>query len=194
VRLFAAVQLPSDVVAHLDAAVAPHRDDVLRWTTPDSWHLTLAFYGQVADARTPDLKARLTRAAKRVSEMSLTLARAGRFGHRALWIGCEGDLATLRALARSSRAAGRRVGAAAEERARFKAHVTVARAPKPVDLRPYVSALGTYRGPSWTADAMALVQSHLGGGENRRARYERVSSHPLSARSASDLSQDTRRT
>ena len=171
-RVFAAVLLPQDVVAHLDAAVTPHRDGILRWTTPDSWHLTLAFYGEVPEGRVPDLKARLT--------ISLGLAGAGRFGQRALWIGCGGDLMTLRELARSVRAAGRRVGAPAEER-RFKAHVTVARAPKPVDLRPYVSALGSYRGPSWTAAAVALVRSHLGGGENRRARYETVSSHPLSA-------------
>jgi 2'-5' RNA ligase len=179
--VFAAVLLPQDVVAHLDGAVTPHRDGILRWTTPDSWHLTLAFYGEVPEGRVPDLKARLTRAAKRSSPISLGLAGAGRFGQRALWIGCGGDLMTLRELARSVRAAGRRVGAPAEERVRFKAHVTVARAPKPVDLRPYVSALGSYRGPSWTAAAVALVRSHLGGGENRRARYETVSSHPLSA-------------
>ena len=59
-RLFAALLLPQDVVAHLDATVAPNRDDVLRWTAMDSWHLTLAFYGQVDDRRVPDLKARLT--------------------------------------------------------------------------------------------------------------------------------------
>ena len=29
--------------------VARHRDDVLTWTLPEQWHLTLAFYGQVED-------------------------------------------------------------------------------------------------------------------------------------------------
>jgi 2'-5' RNA ligase len=183
VRLFAAVELPSDVVTHLDSAVAAHRDDVLRWTTPDSWHLTLAFYGQVEDARVPDLKARLTRTAKRHTALSLALNGAGRFDHRALWVGCEGDIPTIRALARSMAAAGRRVGASANEPRRFKAHVTLARAPKSVDLRPYLSALDAYRGPPWTADAVALVRSYLGGGENRRARYETLSRHPLSGRS-----------
>ncbi|MET0914673.1 MAG: RNA 2',3'-cyclic phosphodiesterase [Jiangellaceae bacterium] len=179
-RLFAALLLPQDVVAHLDATVAPIRDDVLRWTAMDSWHLTLAFYGQVDDRRVPDLKARLTRAARRHPVQSLALSGAGRFSQRAVWIGCECDVPTMRALAQSVAAAGRRVGAAAEESRRFKAHVTVARAAKPVDLRSYVSALGTYRGRQWTADAVALVRSHLGGGENRRARYETLSSHPLS--------------
>ena len=64
-RLFAAVVLPDHVVADLDAALADHRDEVLAWTLPEQWHITLAFYGQVEDKRVPDLEARLTRAAKR---------------------------------------------------------------------------------------------------------------------------------
>jgi 2'-5' RNA ligase len=179
VRLFAAILIPQEVAADLDAAVAPYRDDVLRWTTSDSWHLTLAFYGQVDDTRVPDLKSRLTRAAKRYQALSLTLKGAGQFNRRALWVGCEGDLVPLRALARSAAAAGQRVGASASE-SRFKAHLTLARASTPTDLRPYVSILRNYRGPSWTGDAVALVQSHLGAGENRRARYETLSSHRLS--------------
>lgn len=179
-RLFAAILIPPEVKANLDAAVAPHRDDPLRWTAADSWHLTLAFYGQVDDGRVPDLKSRLTRIAKKYPMLSLALAGSGQFSQRILWIGCEGDTAPMRALARSAAAAGRRVGASPDE-GRFRAHLTLARAPKPVDLRPYVSALGTYRGPTWTADAVALVRSHLGAGENRRARYETLSIHPLSA-------------
>jgi 2'-5' RNA ligase len=179
VRLFAAVWLLPEVAAHLDAAVAPHRDDILRWTTVDTWHFTLAFYGQVDDTRVPDLKSRLTRAAKKYPTLSLALRGCGQFSRRALWIGCDGDIVPLRALARSAAAAGRRVGASADQ-SRFKAHVTVARAPKPTDLRPYVSTLGTYEGPTWTADAVALVRSHLGAGENRRARYETLSTHQLS--------------
>ena len=178
-RLFAAILIPPDVKAHLDAAIGPDRDDALRWTTSDSWHLTLAFYGQVDDTRVPDLKSRLTRTAKKYPMLSLALAGSGRFSQRILWIGCEGDLAPMRALARSAAAAGRRAGALTDE-GRFRAHMTLARAPKPTDLKPYVSALGTYRGPTWTADAVALVRSHLGAGENRRARYETLSIHPLS--------------
>jgi RNA 2',3'-cyclic 3'-phosphodiesterase len=184
VRLFAAILIPPDVVAHVDAAVAPHRDDVLRWTASESWHLTLAFYGEVEDTRVAHLKSRLTRTAKRYPPLSLAFTGSGQFSKRALWIGCDGDIVPLRALARSAAAAGRRVGASADQ-SRFKAHVTVARAPTPTDLRPYVSTLGTYQGLTWTADAVALVRSHLGAGENRRARYETLSTHQLSAPVAS---------
>ena len=179
VRLFAAILIPPDVVAHLDAAVALHRDDVLRWTASESWHLTLAFYGEVEDTRVADLKSRLTRTAKRYPTLSLALTRSGQFSKRALWIGCEGDVAPMRALARAAAAASRQVGASTEEN-RFRAHLTLARAPIPTDLRPYVSTFRAYRGPSWTADAVALVRSHLGAGENRRARYETLSTHRLS--------------
>jgi RNA 2',3'-cyclic 3'-phosphodiesterase len=178
-RLFAAILLPPEVVAHLEAAVDPHRDDALRWTTSDSWHLTLAFYGQVEETRVADLKSRLTHSAKRYPTLSLTLTGSGQFSRRALWIGCEGDIAPMRELARSVAAAGRRIGASADE-SRFRAHLTLARARKPTDLRPYVSVLATYRGPSWNVDAVALVRSHLGAGENRRARYETLSRHQLS--------------
>jgi RNA 2',3'-cyclic 3'-phosphodiesterase len=188
VRLFAAILIPPAVKAHLDAAVAPHRDDVLRWTTLDSWHLTLAFYGPVDDTRVPDLKSRLTRTAKKYPTLSLALSGSGRFSQRVLWIGCDGEIAPMRALARSAAAVGRRVGLSADE-GRFRAHLTLARAPKPMDLRPYVSALGTYRGPYWRADAVALVRSHLGAGEDRRARYETLSIHPLSGLAAPDASE-----
>ena len=181
-RLFAAAVLPDDVVADLDAAAAHHRDEVLAWTLPEQWHITLSFYGQVEDERVPDLKARLTRAAKRYPALPLALDGAGRFDERTLWVGCSGDITTLREIARSAAAAGRRVRASsADDAFRFRAHVTLARARRPVDLRPYVAALGAFRSRSWTVDAVSLVRSHLGGAAQRHSRYETLSTHPLAA-------------
>ena len=181
-RLFAAVALPEDVVADLDAALADHRDDVLAWTLPEQWHITLAFYGQVEDERVPNLKARLTRAAKRHPVLSLALGGAGRFDGRTLWVGCSGDVAAVRNVARSAAAAGRRVGASsADDAFRFRAHVTLARARRPVDLRPYVSALDALRSRPWTVDAVSLMRSHLGAGPERHSKYQTLSTHPLAA-------------
>ena len=178
-RLFAAVVPPADVVAELEAQVGPLRDHVLRWTTPDAWHLTLAFFGEVGDERLPDLGARLARAARRRSPMELGLVGAGRFDGRALWMGCAGDVAVLRDLARSLRAAGRRVGASADEERRFRPHVTLARSSRPLNLRPYVAALAGYKGRTWTARDVALVRSELGMGDHRRPRYQTVSTFGL---------------
>ena len=185
-RLFAAVALPDDVVADLDDVISRHRDDVLAWTLPEQWHITLAFYGQVEDLRVPDLKGRLTRAAKRYPVMSLALAGAGRFDERTLWLGCSGDIATLRTVARSVSAAGRVGASSADDPFRFRAHVTLARARRPVDLRPYVAALDAFRSRFWTVDAVSLVRSHLGAGAERRSRYETLSMHPFAP---SDLAQ-----
>ena len=115
--------------------------------------------------------------------MSLALAGAGRFDERTLWLGCSGDIATLRTIARSVAAAGRRVGAAsADDTFRFRAHLTLARTRRPMDLRPYVAALGAYRSRSWIVDAVSLVRSHLGAGAERQSRYETLSTHRLGGR------------
>ncbi len=171
-RLFAAVIPPPTVLEHLAAAVAPVRDDALRWTLTDAWHLTLAFYGEVADDRVPELAERLARVARRHRAVEVSFAGAGRFGSRILWVGCAGDVEPLRRLARSCVAAGRRAGAQVDESRPFRAHVTLARAPRPMNLRPYVDALAGYAGPTWTARQVALVRSNLGAGEGGRPRYE----------------------
>jgi RNA 2',3'-cyclic 3'-phosphodiesterase len=178
-RLFAAVVPPAEAVEHL-AASTPVRDgDALRWSTPEAWHITLAFYGEFPGHRLDDLVDRLRRAARRHPPLELALAGAGRFGGRVLWVGCTGEVAGLRKLAQACGAAGRRAGADIDEQRRFRPHVTLARASRPVDLRGYVAELAGYRGPSWRASALALVRSHLGAGEDGRSRYEPVDSLEL---------------
>ena len=47
-RLFAAIVPPTEVREHLITALRPIRDGFgteSRWTDPDNWHITLAFYG-----------------------------------------------------------------------------------------------------------------------------------------------------
>lgn len=181
-RLFTAVVPPPAVLEHLAAAVEPVRDDAVSWTRPDAWHLTLAFHGEVAEERVPDLADRLRRAAARYPTMPLRLVSAGKFDGRVLWVGCDGPVDDLRRLARSCVAAGRRVGASGKEHRRFRPHLTLARAQRrPVDLRPYVSALAEYAGPAWTAVEVALVRSHLGHGPGGRARYESIETFPLAS-------------
>ncbi|PWS40443.1 RNA 2',3'-cyclic phosphodiesterase, partial [Streptomyces sp. ZEA17I] len=89
-RLFAAVLPPPSAVAELRTAVAPLRAlpgaRDLRWTRPEDWHVTLAFYGEVPDEDVrPELEARLGRAAHRTEPFRLRVHGAGHFGGRALW-------------------------------------------------------------------------------------------------------------
>lgn len=181
-RLFAAVVPPAAVLDSLAAVVDPVRDDELRWTFDDGWHVTLAFYGEVADAKVAELSRRLARGARRHPTFGMSLAAAGRFGRSVLWIGVRGEVDPLRRLAATAAAVGRRVGVVHDEDRRYRPHLTLARAASSgADLRPYVEALSAYEGPAWTVERIALVRSHLAAAEGRRARYETLEEYPLGA-------------
>jgi RNA 2',3'-cyclic 3'-phosphodiesterase len=182
-RLFVAVTPSAEAVAHLAAAVESVRGSAaeLRWSRPESWHLTLTFLGAVAEEVARDLDRRLARAAHRHPPCELVFRGAGRFDGRVLWIGVGGDTAPLRRLADSTTAAARRVKIPVEDRA-FRPHLTIARARTPTDLRPLVSALQNYEGPIWRADRVSLVQSFLQQGPDRASRYEVLAEHALTGR------------
>ncbi len=174
-RLFVAVVPPPAVVGHLSAALERLRvrleSERLRWVPAASWHLTLAFLGEVDEARRPQLDERMGRAARRNQPGRLWLRGGGRFGGRVLWVGVEGERDTLVRTAGSAAAAARRSGIATEERP-YRPHLTVARAREPVDLRAEVAALRDYQGPDWTTSEIALVRSRLGAGAGRAAAYD----------------------
>lgn len=177
-RLFVAVTPPPEALDHLEAAVAAVRvelgdaaDPALRWARRDSWHLTLAFLGEVPDDRVPDVRRRQARAARRHPRCRLALRGAGRFDGRVLWVGVSGDVGPLRRLAASVAAGARRAGVDVDTRP-LRPHLTIARAREPVDLRPAVTAVDGYEGPAWTAEETLLVRSRLGAGPGRTAVHE----------------------
>jgi 2'-5' RNA ligase len=102
VRLFAAVVPPADAIGHLDHAVSDVRaaHPYLAWIPTERWHLTLAFYGEVADREVARLERRGLRATRAASALDLRFAGAGHFGDRVLWVGVTGDRDPLRLLAR----------------------------------------------------------------------------------------------
>ncbi len=166
-RLFVALTPSAEVRHHLADVLAPlQRENVgLRWTTPDAWHLTLAFFGQVDESIRPGLEERLRRAAGRHPVLHLAFGGAGAFGSRrqarVLWVGVIGDREPLRRLAGSVDAAARRAGILTEDRP-YRPHLTLARAREPMDLTAPVQALSSYAGPVWTVTSISLINSHLG--------------------------------
>jgi 2'-5' RNA ligase len=179
-RLFAAIVPPRAAIEGLDEAVQSVRDANLSWTFTSSWHVTLAFYGEVADGRVDELSTRLARAARRYPHMRLRLSGVGRFGKSVLWAGVAGDVESLRRLAASAAAGGRRIGLNRDESRRYRPHVTLARSSQGLDLRPYVASLREFDGAEWTATDVALVRSHLGAGPRRSSIYETLETFPLS--------------
>ena len=190
VRLFAALMLPPEATEWLRArkesaaAIAPD----LRWTLPEQWHLTLAFFGDVEARHVDELGVRLARAASRRPALGLGLAHPGTFGSarraRVVWQGVDGDVAEVRTLAASCRAAGRRIGLSAEglaARARFRPHVTLARVSPPGDVVQVLDVLTVPEYPRWTSREAVLVRSDLGAGPRGRAQHTVVSRLPFEA-------------
>ncbi|CAL8973436.1 RNA 2',3'-cyclic phosphodiesterase [Cellulomonas sp. T2.31MG-18] len=210
VRLFAAVWPPEEVLDHLDLALAAVRGATagedrgpVRWAARETWHLTLAFYGTVADGSAPILLEELAAAAAAAEPYALRLRGAGVFSHRTLWTGVAGDLDQHRALTHACGRAGDEVGAPPDVRVRERPHLTVGRvrpgAPAvrggraagrrraeraagdvggqlPEDL---VSALAVYEGPTWTVTSLRLVESTPGAGRGGGPLYVPVGELPL---------------
>jgi len=182
VRLFAAIDLPTEITASLTKVVPA--DDRMRLVPAAQWHVTLAFYGEVDEPRADKLREVLERAALRSRPFRLRLAGAGTFPKQAakarvLWIGLDGEVEELRRLADRCAGAGRRSRIAMEDRA-FRAHLTLGRSRRePVDASHLLAALSSYSSQWWNVTTMRLVRSHLGS----EVRHETLDEYELGAES-----------
>ena len=184
-RLFVACELPDE----LKRALGRLQDDLrrlgldrLRWVRPEGIHLTLKFLGDVEASRVEEITAALSSAVAPF-ELRLWPAAVGSFGGprlRVVWVGLEGGVEELAALAGRVEAALEPLGFPRERRP-FAAHLTLARVPDDVpsaERRQIASLIERYRPPSLPAATMrqaSLIRSHLGP---RGARYERLASFP----------------
>jgi RNA 2',3'-cyclic 3'-phosphodiesterase len=184
-RLFVAIEPPAAALTELMAAVDPLRLRApdLRWTSRQAWHLTLAFLGEVDEARQPELSIRLERAARRHPPQRLAITGGGAFPSaaraRVLWAGFSADDQALAGLAASVAAGARRAGAPPPDEGRkYRAHLTLARCKAPADVSGLTRELAGFSGSPWVADSIHLIRSDLGGS---RPRYEDVGSWPLAS-------------
>ncbi|WP_062428561.1 RNA 2',3'-cyclic phosphodiesterase [Herbidospora daliensis] len=179
-RMFVALVPPPGVLEEVSRAVAPLRDawPDLTWVEPANWHITLAFLGEVPDRVRSDLSTRLGRAAGHHEPLPLALGESGTFTGRGgvgvLWLGVR-EPGRLARLAGSVAAGARRAGAGEPDGRPFRAHFTLLRSRKGVDLRPLADALNSFESAFWTADNVQLFVSHPGP----PLRYESVETYPL---------------
>jgi 2'-5' RNA ligase len=183
-RLFTAVTPPAEAIEDLDAFLEPRREAAeFRWAGIEGWHLTLAFMGDADPWRLEALEERLTRAAHRRAAFAATIAGGGAFPNvgraKVLWAGVETDRVEIDRLATGARAAATKAGIEVDG-GRFKPHLTLARmGHHPRELTSWVRLLDAYRGPTWTVDRIALIESHLGEGPRNRPRYEVLGEYEL---------------
>jgi RNA 2',3'-cyclic 3'-phosphodiesterase len=180
--MFVALVPPEEAVADLDGFLSVRRHAApLRWTRADQFHVTLAFFATVADRSLDALVDGLAAAAGRRTSFDTSILGGGAFPNaaqaRVLWAGLAVDSdVELNRLATGARTAGTRSGISVDGQ-RFRPHVTVARLGVPSDVTRWVQLLEGYRGPSWRADSIELVASHLVPG--KRPRHEVVARFSL---------------
>lgn len=201
-RLFAAVHPTRAAREHLVGALREVREltgTALRWGDPEQWHVTLAFYGEQPEAAVSELGELLSDVARDHAPLTVCLRGAGSFSGTTLWMGVGGASDALVDLMHAC-------SLDPEERARQRAHLTVARMsraertrkarerrrssrtvarPGP-ELAHVVHALSVYEGPAWTVSELSLVSSELGEGRSGGALHRTVQRFRLSERVASD--------
>lgn len=165
-RLFIAAELPEAVIEALAESSALLRGCVRgRYVAPDSFHVTLAFLGEVESSRIDDATCALERGCCGFAPFNVVLGEFGSFGRRSsatLWQGFA-DCGPLPKLAQSVRGELKQLGFAFDEKA-FLPHITLMRA---ADL-----SRGELPSPAiaeGAVDAVTLFRSELSG---KRPVYE----------------------
>jgi len=164
-RLFVAIDLPAPITRALAAHTAPLRvDRAVRWVAPESLHLTLKFLGDTPEERVPEVIGALEEATGAHGPLDLVIGGFGTFPHRGparvLWVGVDGDLDGLAALAAAVERSLAPLGWPPEERP-FTPHVTLGRARKGSPRRAVHALTDLGEVGRFTAEALVLFASEL---------------------------------
>jgi 2'-5' RNA ligase len=180
-RCFVAAPISGPLRTELASALVAwrSRDDLaaMRWSAPESWHLTFAFLGSIDAAGVARAREAIIHVCPKHAPMRISTGGLGAFPNprraRVAWYGVDASDARLMDLAADlARALG------AEVAAPFRPHLTLARARSvPVDLRAWLAdAASSAPSAVLQVDHVELLRSHLGGGP---PRYERLMSMML---------------
>jgi 2'-5' RNA ligase len=171
VRLFVAVSPPPDVIELIGDLPRPELAS-LRWTTPDQWHVTLRFLGEVVVPSTVADALRQVPSMLEASgagdvEASLGAATAWFRGRQILHVPVAGLDDAARAVATATGPWGKTPDVPA-----FSGHLTLARVRRgqtgPANLA------GTPISAEWDVRAIELMSSTLGPGGSRYGIVARV--------------------
>jgi 2'-5' RNA ligase len=173
-RLFASIPVPEPTRRAL--AALPRRLSGARWAPVDQLHLTLRFFGPLAETEAEALEQGL--AALEAPRLELRPTRLGSFpgrdGPSVLWLGLSRAPALI-ALQSAIEATARGLGLAPEVRA-FVPHLTLARlkGTRASALAAWIEGIDVAALPGFEAEGFELVAStlHPSGAEHRlRRRY-----------------------
>lgn len=159
-RLFAAIAIPDEVADRL----IPLMRGVAgaKWRPRENLHLTLRFFGEVAEPVADEIDTALSTVADAAPPFDLTLKAAGSFGGadpHTLYVGAAESVALHKLAAECERAA-RRTGLAAEKRG-FTPHVTLAYLSDAslAQVQNFISRLGLFSAPPFRVERFGLYSS-----------------------------------
>ncbi|MBA2126118.1 RNA 2',3'-cyclic phosphodiesterase [Hyphomicrobium methylovorum] len=162
-RLFSAIEIPDDIGDDLHRMRVPLPG--ARWITPESYHITLRFAGDIGNAEARELMANLARI--ETDGFELRLSGLGVFGGdnpHSLWAGLEPE-PKLDELARAHEKAARNAGLPPDTRA-FRPHVTLARLrhSDPEAIARFLTRNGGYKSEPFFVTRIVLMSSRPGVG------------------------------
>lgn len=157
-RLFAAIPIPETIADRLTALESEVPGAF--WRTPDQYHLTLRFFGEIDEATARDLDGELGLIV--AAPFEIRLSGAGSFGGReptALWAGVEAPPDLPRLAAQCEKAA-RRAGLEPEAR-KYRPHVTLAycRGTSDHDAALFHQDVGDFRTERFWVDHFVMYSS-----------------------------------
>jgi 2'-5' RNA ligase len=173
IRLFAALTPPPEIAE----ALASRQQGLAGalWRPPEALHITLRFFGEIAETAADDLDVELAGVGR--GPLTLELSGVGAFGDgddlHAVWAGVA-ESPGLRQLARRCEMAARRAGLKAETRS-WRPHLTLAylSGVEPAAVAAWIQANNLLRSPPFRIDAFGLYSSRLGA-DGSHYRLERL--------------------
>jgi 2'-5' RNA ligase len=181
-RLFIGIPLAPDVINALQALVGKLRapGDSLRWSSPESWHITLQFLGETSNEKCCCVVDRLRDVHS--PAVLVELDGTGFFERAGVFFARVSVSAEMERLQKQVLAATAQCGFVAEDRP-FHPHVTLARAKgdnRMKALRRLKQRVTENRGfPTFAATEFLIYEAHLGAGGSRYEVRERL---PLGGR------------
>lgn len=176
IRLFAAIAIPPEIGEGLT-----RRQQGLpgaRWRPLEAFHITLRFFGEIAESLADDLDAELSTIGGEA--LTLTVEGVGSFQDgeevHAVWAGVA-ESAPLKRLAARCESAARRAKLPADRRA-WRPHVTLAylRRADPGRVAAWIQGHNLLKSPPFGVTSFGLYSSRLG---DEGASYRLERSYPL---------------
>jgi 2'-5' RNA ligase len=185
-RVFLAFELPDTVRATIAARVSELARGLpgVRFTAPATWHLTLAFLGELDDAQVMAANAAAT-VARSHGPIQLALGQIGTFGRpdapRVIWLGLRGDIRALEQFQRQVVATLAHHDLRCDDR--FAPHITLARPKRPLAPTAAQFLISAQSDPApsgaWVVNTLSVMRSQL---TPQGAQYTPLLQAPLAPR------------